>query len=81
MAANNDTWDSTRIIKAIALGVFFWALRRILRVAFGLPARPPQQNPHGPDDRPCLSLLAGERIVWSIRGWSALRWVQGARTR
>ena len=51
MAANNDTWDSTRIIKAIALGVFFWALRRILRVAFGLPARPPQQRDKQPAEK------------------------------
>jgi len=38
-------WTTTRILKAIALGVFFWALRRILRVAFGLPATPPKRQP------------------------------------
>ena len=45
MGGGEQQWTTTRILKAIALGVFFWALRRILRVAFGLPATPPKRQP------------------------------------
>ena len=41
-------WSSARIVKAIALGVFFWALRRLLRLAFGLPAQPPKKRTREP---------------------------------
>ncbi len=41
-------WSSERIVKAIALGVFFWALRRLLRLAFGLPAQPPKKRTREP---------------------------------